>query len=286
MEILAEDLAANGFDLQRLIHLIAASEVFQLASRSTEVDGEVSDEQKQHWAAFPMTRLRPEQMAGSISQSASLASIDADSHIIRKLASIGERTNFVRRYGDLGEDEFGESAGTIPQRLLMMNGQVVRERIGKNPVMNASTRIGILSPDAETAVESAFPRHADSAPPETRNCPTSPRPSKAPEGTPRTAAMEDLYWSLLNSTEFSWNHWNSGSSEDRELRTEEEYQQGTKNAMPLPNTSCGTADHWSRRTLLKSAGLSGPGLAYASGGKFSRSTPNRRVPASRAAPVR
>ena len=42
-----------------------------------------------------------------------------------KLTRFGESNQFVKRYGDAGEDEFNETSGTIPQRLLMMNGKVV-----------------------------------------------------------------------------------------------------------------------------------------------------------------
>ena len=205
MEILADDLVAHDFDLRRLIRLIAASEVYQRDSRAPDPNDEVTSKQQNHWAAFPLTRMRPEQMARSISQSASLVAIDADAHIVRKLASFGEQTNFIKRYGDLGEDEFGETAGTIPQRLLMMNGQVVSERTKNNMVMNASTRIGALAPNNGIAVDTAFLATL------TRR-PTDDERSHfvaTLDGTradSRARAMEDLYWSLLNSTEFSWNH--------------------------------------------------------------------------------
>ena len=41
----------------------------------------------------------------------------------------GQTNEFVKRYGDSGEDEFEGRGGTIPQRLLMMNGDMVRERL-------------------------------------------------------------------------------------------------------------------------------------------------------------
>ena len=65
-----------------MLRLIASTEVFQLASHSGDPGEAVSDKQQRNWAAFPLTRLRPDQMAGSISQSSSLATIDADSHIM------------------------------------------------------------------------------------------------------------------------------------------------------------------------------------------------------------
>ena len=55
LEVLAEDFAANGFDLRRLIRVIASSQVFQIDSAC---DREVSDVDEKTWAVFPLTRLR------------------------------------------------------------------------------------------------------------------------------------------------------------------------------------------------------------------------------------
>ena len=76
---------------------------------------------------YPVTRLRPEQIAGGLLQAAVLHTIDAQSHILVRIARGNQENEFVQRYGDTGEDEFAAHGGTIPQRLLMMNGKVVHE---------------------------------------------------------------------------------------------------------------------------------------------------------------
>ena len=75
---------------------------------------------------------------------------------MRKLIKFGQTNEFVRRYGDTGEDEFNDRGGTIPQRLLMMNGEMVTERIGENIVFNAATRIAALTQNNERAVEATY----------------------------------------------------------------------------------------------------------------------------------
>lgn len=205
MEILADDFIAHGFDLQRLVRVIAAGRSFQLESRSSEADPPVTDRQAELWAAFPLIRLRPEQVAGSVIQASSLKTIDAGSHVIKRFIRSQQQGQFVKRYGDLGEDEFSDQGGTIPQRLLMMNGELVRERTKENLVLNAATRIGSLAPDDATAVETAY------------LAVYSRRPSagekdhfiallSGSKGGARSRSMEDLYWVLMNATEFSWNH--------------------------------------------------------------------------------
>ncbi|MCA9270339.1 MAG: DUF1549 domain-containing protein, partial [Planctomycetales bacterium] len=123
-ETLVDDFIQHGYDLQRLIRVIASTEVFQLDSRA---DHALTEKHERHWASFPLTRLRGDQVAGSILQSASLKTIDAQSHIFVKLQTFDQKNKFIERYGDTGEDEFADKGGTIPQRLLMMNGNMLQE---------------------------------------------------------------------------------------------------------------------------------------------------------------
>ncbi len=202
LETLAADFVAHGFDLQRLIRIIAATDVFQRDSRA---EFAVTQQHEDAWAVFPLTRLRPEQMAGGIIQSASLKTIDADSHIFARLGRFGSQNDFIKRYGDTGEDEFDERAGTIAQRLLMMNGTLVKDRTKHDLVNNAATRIAQLSPTSEKAVETAYLATLTRRPSATELQHFAQRLEQA-KGDGRVDCLEDLYWVLLNSTEFSWNH--------------------------------------------------------------------------------
>jgi Protein of unknown function (DUF1553)/Protein of unknown function (DUF1549) len=199
--LLAEDFVKRGYDLRRLIKIIVATDVFCLDSAC---GAGPTEQQEDAWAAFPMTRLRPEQVAGALFQSASLSTMGSQSHWFARLAAYTGRNDFVRRYGDTGDDEFDARGGTIPQRLLLMNGQIARERI-KPDFFNASARVAGLAPDDARAVEVAFLAVL------TRR-PTSEEASHFKERLPGTSGdtrkdrLSDLYWSLLNTTEFSWNH--------------------------------------------------------------------------------
>lgn len=205
LDTLAADFSTHGHDLRRLIRIIAATEAFQLDSSAPEPATPVSDLQEQHWAAFPLSRLRPEQLAGALQQASTLATIDQDSSFVRKLTAWGQGNDFVKRFGDPGEDELKERPGTVAQSLLMMNGNVIKERTFNNPVLNASSRIAMLAGNSAQAVESAFlavftrrPTPDELAYFEKMLAPTA--------STKRGEALEDLYWMLLNSAEFVWNH--------------------------------------------------------------------------------
>lgn len=202
MELLVDDLTAHGYDLQRLIRIIASSRVFQLSSRAPF---EILPEHETQWCVFPLTRLRPEQVAGTILQASALKTIDANTHILFQLQRALQERDFVERYGDIGEDEFEARAGTIPQRLLMMNGQLVKERTEPNPLLNASTRIAGLAPGDAEAVEAAY-LCALCRPPSQRERDHFVKRLQGTRGADRSRAMEDLFWVLLNSTECLWNH--------------------------------------------------------------------------------
>ena len=202
LEILADDFAAHGFDLSRLISQIAMTRVYQLDSRA---DFDVTEEHEQHWATFPLTRLRPEQVAGSIVQSASLPTVDANSHIVRQVIYYTEVGNFVERYGDTGEDEFDDRGGTIPQRLVMLNGELVKERSKDGP-LNAACRIAQQVADDQKAIEAVFLVTFSRRPTDTESEHFVAQLQDEGVEANRIQRMEDIYWSLLNSAEFSWNH--------------------------------------------------------------------------------
>ncbi|MDA7534873.1 DUF1549 and DUF1553 domain-containing protein [Verrucomicrobia bacterium] len=196
LESLANEAIASGFDLRHLITMIANSSRFQITSRTLD---------QSETPPFPMTRLRPEQVAGSIIQSASLETVDADSHILSRVIRILQQSEFIKRYGDAGEDEFVGTGGTIPQRLTVMNGKLVEERTEENLVMNAATRIGALAPNDSVAVEMAYLATLTRRPTESETQYFTNR-FRGKKKKKRATEMQDLFWSLINSTEFAWNH--------------------------------------------------------------------------------
>jgi hypothetical protein len=202
LETLADDFVRHGYDLRRMVRLIASTQVFQQDSRA---DFEITEQHEKHWAVFPLTRLRPEQMAGALLQASSLTTIDADSNILVRLARFGQERDFVQRYGDFGDDEFGQHGGTIPQRLLVMNGQIVKERTEENLVANAATKIAVLAPDDGSAVDVAYLTLL-SRPPTAEEREHFAARLAGTRDHLRNRQMEDVCWTLLNSTEFAWNH--------------------------------------------------------------------------------
>lgn len=202
LDTLANDFVAHGFDLKRLVRLIIETDAFQRDSRA---EFEITEKHEAMWAVFPITQLRPEQVAGRLFQACKLTAIDETSSIVTRLKAYGDTQDFLKRFGDRGEDEFESDAVTITQRLVVMNGNLVADRTKNDLVNNACARIARLVADDERAIELAFLSVLN-------RTPTAKEQQRFGEylsdkrGDTRARAVGDIYWAMINSTEFSWNH--------------------------------------------------------------------------------
>jgi hypothetical protein len=201
LEELADDLTRHGWQLKRLIRLIALNAAFQ---RCSEASFPITDAHLAQWAVFPMSPLRSEQLARSILQASRLRAVRPSQSLFSQLEQFGFMNDFLKAYGDRGEDEFLAEPLTLPQRLTLMNAKQVAERIEENPILNASHRIARQSPTAAHAVELVY-RVTLARTPTVEELAFFAEPLVGLSGRALVDGVADLYWSLLNSTEFQWN---------------------------------------------------------------------------------
>lgn len=203
LDSLAQHFVRTHYDLKEMVRTIVATEAFR--RRSSLSNQEVTAEHEARWLVFPLSQLRPEQVAASLHQACRLQIIDQESSILAKLERFGTLIDFTKAYGDRGEDEFQSQPITIPQRLLVMNGKYVRERIDENPLLNAGAQIAFLAESDEQAVEAAYLSVLGRLPTDEEQKAFLSELEGA-RGSRRTQAIGDIFWILLNSTEFLWNH--------------------------------------------------------------------------------
>ncbi|MBS0265267.1 MAG: DUF1549 domain-containing protein [Planctomycetes bacterium] len=213
LDLLGADFREHGCDLRRLIQVLAASEPFQKSSeyalpespdRSETQERMAIQDAERAWAVFPLIRLRPEQVIGALFQSSSVQTVDQNSHLLFRTIRLLQGGQFVKEYGDFGESELQDRGGTIPQRLLLMNGELATGPTRSNPV-NAVGRIALFASTDEKCIETAFLSCLCRYPsPEELKCLQEELHGK--QRNDRRDAVEDLVWTLYNSTEFSWNH--------------------------------------------------------------------------------
>lgn len=196
---LSKAFIESGYDVRELIRLITDSPAFRVDSQA---DFEVTARHERAMAVFPVVRLRAEQVAGAILQAGRVKTINRDSSFLVQLQKFGGTNDFLKRYGDLGEDEFKNESVTITQRLVMLNGKLTDEVANWNPIMNTSAHVGMFASDDDKVVESLY----------LANLNRFPAPAEADHFIARLSegkrenAVEDIVWALLNSSEFAWNH--------------------------------------------------------------------------------
>ena len=200
IDALAKDFVDHGFDLRRLISVIVHSASFRVDSVASF---EITNRHEDLGAVFPMVRLRPEQVAGTMIQAARIKKTDRESSAFLQLQTLTGTNDFVTRYGDPGEDEFADDNVTITQRLLMMNGNLLRELENPNPIVNTTSHVNMFAKDDASAIDSIFLCTLNRLPTAAQK---SRFLSRFKQANNRSEAIEDLFWVLLNTSEAAWNH--------------------------------------------------------------------------------
>ena len=214
LDLIARDFRDHRRSLKWLVHVIASSRPFRLDSRPNpqarqstpdEISSEELRGQEEAWAIFPLIRLRPEQVIGAMLQAGSIKTIDRHSHLFTRARRFFGEQNFVQEYGDLGDEELSEQTGTIPQALLRMNGELARELIQPG-LLSATTTIAKATVDdnalcLRTCFEVCLGRQPVAEESEVLGGWLT-----GTRGEQREQAVEDIFWTLFNSPEFSWNH--------------------------------------------------------------------------------
>jgi hypothetical protein len=85
-----------------------------------------------------------------------------------------------------------------------MNGNIVRQKT-KVDLFQAATRIAMLAPDDPRAVETAYLAVLTRRPTLEESAHFVSKLAGTRDQI-RKERLSDLYWTLLNTTEFSWNH--------------------------------------------------------------------------------
>ena len=85
----------------------------------------------------------------------------------------------------------------------MMNGNMLRELINANPVLNTTAHVEMFAKDDAQAVETIYLCALN-------RYPTAEEKEhfvkRIGEAANRSDGIEDLLWVLLNSSELAWNH--------------------------------------------------------------------------------
>lgn len=203
LDILGDDLAAHGYDLRRLIHVIVASRPFGLDSAHPGLDDpDLAVVLEKTSAVYPLSELDSHQLIRSMQQAGSIRTIHPETELTYvRLKRYESRFRFVRDYGEQsGEGEV--EAGTVPQAAARLTGNTIRN-LSRPSAMNAPGRIGAMASAAD-GIEDAFLACLTRRPTAEEAAYFLAQPGR--NANQRSRTVEDIYWTLFNSAEFCWNH--------------------------------------------------------------------------------
>jgi hypothetical protein len=137
-------------------------------------------------------------------QAGSVKTIDRNSNLFVRAVRFFREQDFVRDYGDPGEDELEPRAATVSQALLRMNGNLTGELAEAN-VFTAVGRIAHAAETDATCLDVLFLICLTRHPTPAERAALLPS-LRGIQGDARRRAVEDIVWALFNSEEFAWSH--------------------------------------------------------------------------------
>lgn len=204
LDLLGADFRQHGCDLRRTIQVIAASRAFRMESIHPTAEADELVKLEEHWGVFPLIRLRPEQVIGAMLQTNTVKTIDRNSHLFTRAIRFFRERDFVNEFGDPGDAELQERPSTIPQALLNLNGEFAQEMAQVTP-FSTPGRLRQMAPTAEALLDDAFLVCLTRYPTPTERGTLLPT-IQTEDGKSSGEGIQDLFWALFNSPEFSWNH--------------------------------------------------------------------------------
>jgi hypothetical protein len=201
LDNLSREFQQSGYDVKKLCRWIMLSHAYQLTSVKSRANGQ--DEAL--FASMQLKPMTPEQLFDSLitATSAHRGGVGDEDHK-RRDAWLKQ---FLFAFANDESEESTSFQGTIPQALMMMNGELMQQALSAKPgsflgQLFAEAQGQSRSPESymlDSLYLAALGRH-----------PSAKEMSQARQyllSSPDTQCIfEDLFWALLNSNEFILNH--------------------------------------------------------------------------------
>jgi hypothetical protein len=203
---LADHFVRSGFDLEQLWRTLASTRAYHVSSRHDDPEAASPS----LFARMLPKPLTPEQLFDSfvlLAPSVTGAATPMAAAINASASSLDDdptRIEFVRRMRPPPGEATEYRAGTL-QALMLMNGRATAGVTGPD----TSSLLGALEApfmnDADR-IEALFLATLSREPDDDERAMFTETIAECKTPAERTAALSDMFWALLNSTEFAFNH--------------------------------------------------------------------------------
>lgn len=197
LDRLGSEFSARGHNLKELIKWITLSEAYSLSSKSTPKNkkDDPSLGEKPKFSHFYLRQMQAEELYESLLAATKAASEgSAEEQQAKKTAWLRQ---FTVAFGNDEGDEATTFNGTIPQVLMMMNGDLTKTALASNFMQQLTKSNMSLKEKVDYLYMATLSRK-----------PTSIE-AQAIGGAREANAggvLQDVFWALLNSNEFIFNH--------------------------------------------------------------------------------
>jgi hypothetical protein len=201
LDELAADFAAHKFDLKYLIRCVANSQAYQLSS-----SGDRSQDDPRMFARMPLRGLTPEQLWDSLAEATRYnGGGNPNPNVFFVGGPQGARGEFLSKFGNQNE-KASEAQTSILQALTLMNGRVMAEvtHLERSELLLAVVDSPFL--DTGAKIETLYLAALSRKPNDRETSRLLRYIDEAKDGEERSRKLSDVFWALLNSSEFILNH--------------------------------------------------------------------------------
>jgi hypothetical protein len=197
LDFLADELRKHGYDQQFLIRVLTSTEAYNRTSRVADPKQEAPE----LLARMPVRALTPEELFDSLAQATGYRQpFDPEQPV--NFNADQTRQEFLETFSAEGRGSY-EPQSTILQALTLMNGRFVADAtsLSESKTLAAVVDAPFLSPSGK--IDALFLTTLSRLPTEKERGRLLRVVEKHPD-PPR--AYADIFWTLMNTTEFSVNH--------------------------------------------------------------------------------
>ena len=197
LDAMAKDFAASGYDMKYLIGAIAGSRAYQLSSAAPGA----SATNDRTFSRMRVRGLTPEQLFDSLA----VATYFGDAQNPRQFTGMSQaRSEFLGKFATT--ERLSETQTSILQALTLMNGRLVGDLTSVHRSNLLSSVIEAPFFDTAQRIEALFLATVTRSPRADELKKLSAYVDKAGSSEDSKKALADVFWALLNSSEFAFNH--------------------------------------------------------------------------------